>query len=53
MDAGAGAGFGTWADKWGETGASKAKLDVPVAAHPDATTYTSELTWTLTDVPAN
>ncbi|MFD1317663.1 WxL domain-containing protein [Loigolactobacillus zhaoyuanensis] len=56
MDAGAGAGFGTWADKWGkvtdEEDVSTATLKVPVAAHPDAATYTSNLTWTLTDVPA-
>lgn len=53
MDASAGKGFGTWADKWGDTGSSTAKLAVPVAAHPEAEAYTANLTWSLTDTPAN
>lgn len=53
MDASAGKCFGTWADKWGDTGSSTAKLAVPVATHPEAEAYTANLTWSLTDTPAN
>ncbi|MFD0897573.1 WxL domain-containing protein [Loigolactobacillus binensis] len=54
MDAATGNGFGTWADKWSDSNdKSTATLAVPVAAHPEAEDYKTNLTWTLTDTPAN
>ncbi|WP_137597628.1 WxL domain-containing protein [Paucilactobacillus kaifaensis] len=53
MSATAGGGFGTWLDVFGEAGASSVKLNVPVSAHPEADSYSSKLTWTLSETPGN
>ena len=52
MDADAG-GSGTWLDVFGEKGASTVKLMVPAAAHPNADSYSTTLTWSLADTPTN
>lgn len=53
MDADAGGGSGTWLDVFGEKGASTVKLMVPAAAHPNADSYSTTLTWSLADTPTN
>ncbi|AMV60205.1 extracellular protein [Pediococcus damnosus] len=52
MKADVGGGAGTWVDVFGEAGASSVKLMVPAAAHPNADSYSTKLTWTLADTPS-
>ncbi|GEN95068.1 WxL domain-containing protein [Pediococcus ethanolidurans] len=53
MAAKAGGGAGTWLDVFGTANDSTVKLDVPAAAHPNAASYSTTLTWSLADTPTN
>ncbi|HAT55366.1 MAG TPA: hypothetical protein DCW31_09060 [Lactobacillus sp.] len=54
MNALPGNGYGRWTDAWGtaKTG-SGVKLTVPTGAYPEADTYTTNLNWSLEDIPTN
>ncbi|WP_412988859.1 WxL domain-containing protein [Pediococcus siamensis] len=53
MSAKAGGGSGTWLDVFGTEGNATVKLSVPAAAHPNADSYSTTLTWSLADTPTN
>lgn len=55
MTAAKGQGFGTWVYSAGTASnmAESIQLSVPGASVKDADTYTTSLTWTLTDAPVN
>ncbi|MCT3035522.1 WxL domain-containing protein [Pediococcus parvulus] len=53
MAAKAGGGSGTWVDVFGQANNSTVKLEVPAAAHPNADSYSTTLTWSLADTSVN